>query len=138
MNTNIEKKHMSRRAELEELYAQKERIEQRINELHNSEIKLHEISQLASNWFDIPYSLLVSDDRHEKVVYVRTICAHEMRKRGYTLKEIGDELNRDHSTIVHSVTEYKLRYNRPGFDKFTDMAEEFSRILENYEKTLNI
>ena len=138
MESNIEKKYMSRRAELEELYARKELIEQRINELHHSEIKLHEISQLASNWFEIPYSLLVSDDRHEKVCFVRTICLHEMRQRGYTLKQIGDEMNRDHSTIIYNVNEYNLRYNRPGFNKFTNMAEEFSRILENYEKTLNI
>lgn len=47
------------------------------------------------------------DRRREDLVRDRHRIAKIARKEGYTLQEIGDYLNRDHSTIFHYLNHYR-------------------------------
>jgi chromosomal replication initiation ATPase DnaA len=46
---------------------------------------------------------IIGKNRMKKLVAVRRKCAVMLREKGYSTTEIGRIMNRDHSTIVHSL-----------------------------------
>ena len=42
-----------------------------------------------------------SENRERKIVVARCVAAGLLRKEGYTLKEIGEMINRSHSNVLH-------------------------------------
>lgn len=46
---------------------------------------------------------VISKNRQKKLVEVRRKCAVMLRKKGYSTTEIGRIMQRDHSTICHSL-----------------------------------
>ena len=46
---------------------------------------------------------VVGKNRQKKLVEVRRKCVVMLREKGYSTTEIGRIMNRDHSTIVHSL-----------------------------------
>jgi len=58
---------------------------------------------------DIPAYYLGIKYRGAELVSDRVRFAKKMRKKGYTLKQIGSMMNRHHSTIVHYLHHYNDR-----------------------------
>jgi chromosomal replication initiation ATPase DnaA len=50
---------------------------------------------------------IIGKSRQKKLVEVRRKCVVMLRERGYSTTEIGRIMNRDHSTIVHSLAKMK-------------------------------
>lgn len=62
------------------------------------------IIDIVCEKFDISHELLVSKDRSEKPKTARHIAAEIIRRKtGLTQTEVGNLLNRDYTTIIHSV-----------------------------------
>ena len=62
--------------------------------------------------------------------------AYELRKRGYTFNAIGDLMNRDHSTVIYMLNNYRNQYGETTFESFTSHAEVFAHDLEEHEDRL--
>lgn len=57
---------------------------------------------------------LVGRSRRTGVVAARNLAIHAMREAGFTLKMIGDVVNRDHSTVIHSLRDTTEQPNAAG------------------------
>lgn len=72
-------------------------------------IPLHEFldSYVITN--DIDRQKFLSPNRSRDIVDARMIyCAVARQEGGYTLKQIGESLNRDHATALHAIKNYKI------------------------------
>lgn len=64
----------------------------------------------VAEWHDVDVHEMVSSRRHSRYVFARWHAAFLLRncKRKYTTSQIGRFLgNRDHTTIVHAVQQYR-------------------------------
>jgi chromosomal replication initiation ATPase DnaA len=62
-----------------------------------------------------------SSNRKDILVYSRIIFANLCKKNGFTHVQIGNFINRDHSTITHYIKEFeKIEYN-PKLKKFMQL-----------------
>lgn len=52
---------------------------------------------------NLPWRTLRSGNRHRSMVRSRWAVMVALRQLGFSLPEIGDELNRDHSTVLHGL-----------------------------------
>ena len=58
---------------------------------------------------DIDRKKFLSPNRSREIVDARMIfCAVARKEGGYTLKHIGQTLNRDHATALHAIKNYKI------------------------------
>lgn len=57
--------------------------------------------------YDYTAADVVGKNRQKKLVEVRRKCVVMLREKGYSTTEIGRIMNRDHSTIVHSLQKSK-------------------------------
>jgi len=58
---------------------------------------------------DIDRKKFLSPNRSRDIVDARMIyCAVARQEGGYTLKQIGESLNRDHATALHAIKNYKV------------------------------
>tara|TARA_R100001591_G_scaffold118622_1_gene142961 strand:- start:1560 stop:2009 length:450 start_codon:yes stop_codon:yes gene_type:complete len=58
---------------------------------------------------DIDREKFLSPNRSREIVDARMIyCAVARKEGGYTLKHIGETLNRDHATALHAIKNYKI------------------------------
>lgn len=48
-----------------------------------------------------------SNSRTQDVCAERMVIAYYMRNQGFTFKKIGEEINRDHSTVIHIINRCK-------------------------------
>jgi len=53
--------------------------------------------------YDYTAEDIIGKNRSRKLVEIRRKCAVMLREKGYSTTEIGRIMNRDHSTIVHSL-----------------------------------
>lgn len=53
--------------------------------------------------YDYTAEDIIGKNRCRKLVEIRRKCAVMLREKGYSTTEIGRIMNRDHSTIVHSL-----------------------------------
>lgn len=71
------------------------------------------IIELVSGVTEIPVADIIGPCRRAEISEARHLAAWLMREGGdMTLREIGRELNRDHSTVVHSLHVVKAGYDR--------------------------
>lgn len=49
-------------------------------------------------------TLIRSSCRKQKLVLQRRVIVAELRKNGYSLSEIGKFINRDHSTVIYTLS----------------------------------
>lgn len=52
---------------------------------------------------DISIDDLISYNRTQNVVFARHLACYVLYQKGYTLSQIGNKINRDHTTVLHSV-----------------------------------
>ena len=71
---------------------------------------------------------LFSKTRLQKYVAARSCFDYNLRLDGYTLKEIGAETNRDHSTVFHSIKNYETLKN------VTQYKTKYESIINLYAK----
>lgn len=65
-------------------------------------------------------SIFVKDGRRN-IVYLRFIFTHWYRLQGFTLQQIADKLNKDHSTVVHYQKNFDINYEyTKDFRKLAD------------------
>jgi len=70
-----------------------------------------------------------SPSRKYPLVAYRHLYCLAMREAGFTLKEIGKEINRDHSTIINSIEKardfiYLLKFSKTELMKFRKIQDE--------------
>lgn len=74
------------------------------------EAEIARIQKIVSKFINI--ERLQSDTRAVYVVQVRATIAQIMRAKGYSLNEIGDVLNRKHSSVIYLLTRYNLKITK--------------------------
>lgn len=75
---------------------------------------------------------ILSENRDREVVVAREVAASLLRKQGYTLKEIGDMINRSHSNVMHLVEE--VEFWETDYDSFSREL----RLLERVKKRVGV
>jgi chromosomal replication initiation ATPase DnaA len=65
------------------------------------------LSEFCNN-SGVDLKLIKSKNRSRDIVRVRREYSIHAHDKGYTLKEIGRSINRDHTTIIHYLYHYKI------------------------------
>jgi len=60
-----------------------------------------DIVDRVSGDYGVPKEIILSPRRQKEFVDLRCIIAYVLRKREYSLPEIGRVLNRDHTTVIN-------------------------------------
>lgn len=63
-------------------------------------------TELLKHGIDFNEDEIISQNRHDSVVFRRALICYCLRAMGLTTTQIGAIINRDHSTVIHS-----LKYN---------------------------
>lgn len=64
------------------------------------------------------FNINVTDkSKKRKYVYLRAIIAKRLRDKGLSLTYIGNELDKDHTTIIHYLKLYENSKQYPDFKK---------------------
>lgn len=71
---------------------------------------------------------ILSQTRTKELVFARMLISCIMRLNGFTFAQIGELLNRNHSTIMHYLN---------NFDYYKKYDKEFCDFVERYEKECN-
>lgn len=58
---------------------------------------------LVADFYGMEVDEITGAGRNQEQVRARFACAHLMRDTGMSLPSIGDELNRDHSSIIYAL-----------------------------------
>jgi hypothetical protein len=61
------------------------------------------LAQVVAENYRVPYEAIMSRDRSTVPSAARTIVAKLLREQGYSLPEIGDALNRNHTSVMRAV-----------------------------------
>ena len=77
------------------------------------------------------------DCRKRQIVKARAVYAYFARQLGYSTTSIGDEMNRDHATVLHHTKNYEayLDEGKPWFRE--DLKDEIDRIKRILRARLN-
>jgi hypothetical protein len=67
--------------------------------------------------------------RKRDKVYARFVISKYLRNKGWSLQKIGEELNRDHSSIVYALKQFDILKNEMDFKHI------YSVILRDLEET---
>ena len=85
-------------------------------------ITKEEILDIVAKNCCVSTSQILSRVRDRDVIDARFIFAAVMKKEfGYTLKYIGKILNRDHTTIIHSLETFQDRYKQ--YNEYREVAD---------------
>ena len=80
----------------------------------------------AEEYFGKPRSVFLGHSRKRELVIIRQMIVAIMREKKYSWKKIGRLLNRNHSTIIHSLNMHKLDMETieyaMTFDSFRECA----------------
>jgi len=83
-------------------------------------ISKEEILEIISEECDVSLSEIISRCRKKEVVNARFIFCAVMKKHfTYSLTRIGNIVGRDHTTVIHALTEFKNRYKNEDYFKST-------------------
>jgi len=108
------------------------------NKLHNK-IKIEKIKQFVDRYYGFN---IEKNTRKEEYIIARTM--YYFLSRTYTsqpLSDIGGLLNRDHSTVIHSLSknhEFYAKYNntyKGGLASFDDYAIRYVEMLEKKQQS---
>jgi chromosomal replication initiator protein len=85
-------------------------------------LTVDEILEIVSEECGIKVEDIVSKIRNKEVVNGRYIFCSIMKKYyGYPLKKIGNILGRDHTTIIHAIHTFRVRYVHES--QYRDMTQ---------------
>lgn len=81
---------------------------------------------------------IMRTSRERKIVDARFIYAKILRERGYTLQSIGNSLKKDHTTILHYITQSDnlMKYDNLFAEKYTTCKSYFLRDNPIYSKEM--
>lgn len=102
-----------------------------INPIHkmNKNKELLEILQKVCDASGImPHDILSKTRKREIVIARQLFCYITVKYFNYTLKNVGNFLNRDHSTVVHSVNAY-TDYLQMKYKNETTIYEDAKNLL---------
>ena len=88
------------------------------------------ITKKVISIFGITMSQLHTGDKSRRYFYTRCALANLLKEEGYSLHQIGEIVNRDHSTIA-----YYLRVHRLLIKQVDDYRKKFAECIgNNYER----
>ena len=102
-----------------------------INPIHkmNKNKELTEILQKVCDASGIMPHDIISKNRKREIVIARQLfCYITIKYFNYTLKNVGNFLNRDHSTVIHSVNAY-TDYLQMRYKNETAIYEDAKNLL---------
>lgn len=103
------------------------RHNQHINKKNTSvKIKPYQIQSIVENYCDVPFKAIFSDDNNRKFVFAKQLYVYFLRKHTpLSLKKIGRDLKRDHTTIIYAEQKIKqlIVDADPKFMKLHDTIE---------------
>lgn len=74
----------------------------------------------------------LSSQRTAGNTLIRSIVAYQMRKEGYTITDIGKQMNRDHSTVTHLVRKFNDMLSVPAaYESEIEMFRDFEKSIVN-------
>jgi hypothetical protein len=76
----------------------------------------------------LKYEVNTKSRKRDKV-YARFVISKYLKNKGWSLQKIGEELNRDHSSIVYGLKQFEL------LKKEMDFKHIYSVILRDLEET---
>lgn len=102
------------------------------NSKHNLFSEMDSLRTIVEESFNAD---IMNPSRKRNVVDARMSFAKILRDRGHTYTNIGEYMSKDHSTIIHYVSEisHLLQNNKTIFDTFIQCKNKF---LENKEPVL--
>lgn len=81
----------------------------------------------AMGWQTVPYN-----SREAQYVWARAIVAWQMCREGYSTGEIGRQMMKDHSTIIHLRNKMQDVFDMPQmYEDVLDMWDKFKRKIDN-------
>jgi chromosomal replication initiation ATPase DnaA len=99
-----------------------------------TEEQMGSLIEKISNYFQIDSRDIVSKSRKTELVKVRMyICALLKNKHKMTLTKIGEQLLRDHTSIIYMISQY----NNFSNSKIPFIKEETNKIYSELEKITN-
>lgn len=77
---------------------------------------------------------LASSSRKGEMVLVRHILFYLLKNKGYSLTNIADLVNRDHSTVIYALNKMKNWQHLPNLYKNELLLKErIEKLIDNYE-----
>ena len=64
--------------------------------------KLRDIAFACTDYFEVEHTFIISRTRKAQSVFARHVYCYVSRGFCYSFREIGDYINRKHSTVTHS------------------------------------
>lgn len=86
------------------VYAVSREVDSHIIEFMERQREIDHIKKEVSLQTGISIKELESKSRKQEIVRARRIAMKRYREAGFTLKKIGNIFNRNHSTVIHSIT----------------------------------
>lgn len=75
---------------------------------------MEEITQAVSEETGIPVEDIKSIKRTQDIARARQYCFYRARQHGFTLSQIANEFNRDHTSVLHGVRRIKELLSEAG------------------------
>lgn len=82
----------------------------RLNCLRNSILNKQEIVEIIASEAGISMKLIFTSLRESEYVFARNIYTKIQKIYGKKLTEIGRDIDKDHTTIIHSLKQFDYRY----------------------------
>lgn len=87
------------------------------------------VTILKGYGIDVDYDSVCCDMRDSDLVFQRALVAFFLRKRGFSLLQIGYFINRDHSTVIHLLDKYPKRTQ--GLDpRYPEIVKELGPLIK--------
>lgn len=97
------------------------------------ELKAH-FKKFLPKYFE-KFVTLESDSKKREIVDLRYIYFKLGRQLGYTLESLGNSVNRDHSTVINGLSQFKNMYETD--ENFRNKYKIiFNHIKSNYEPSI--
>ena len=98
--------------------------------IYEQERDFHRIRQAIFDAMGVTYVDMAGDCRDQKMVFARMIFAHLCRKEGASVKEIAEELGRDHSTVIYYLKNYANDIScTAAFKRYAEEVEQSLKTL---------
>lgn len=83
---------------------------EKLNCLRNNVLTREQIIEVIAAEANISIKLLFTSIRESEYVFARNIYTKIQKYYGKKLTEIGRDINKDHTTIIHSLKQFDYRY----------------------------
>jgi chromosomal replication initiation ATPase DnaA len=93
--------------------------------------KLRQFIQRALECENLSPNEFFGQSRTKPLGRMRIIICYEARLAGYSLKEIGNAICRDHSTVLYAAGRYEAHMNYQDFEQVAKRIRELHTALRN-------